>query len=913
MQTQTTRAQNVALWIALLSLLLIPIAPGEAAPKPDTEQPYTIALKSRQFVPVPGVERALVRDLSSTSNARRHVLIQFTEIPTAEQRSRLAAAGIRLLDYLPTNAWFASIPSSLGAKDLGAAPVRWVGQIAPDDRVAPPLRSLQAATSQEPVALEIQFFADVPPQEATRVLQAYGIEIVAEYPSRHRYAVHGPALAIDALAAQDGVQWIAPAPPPKVLDNDGSRQATNVDVVHRAPYGLTGSGVDLGIWDGGKVNAHVDFTGRLTVGENEPVHWHATHVAGTMAGDGRNSINQGGSALEWMGMAPGAQIVSYGMRGDLAAEVGEAIRTYGIELSQNSWGYDISEETGTCDYYGDYLSLSADCDAIVNGQYGKPIPVVFSGGNERNDGDCGMDSNPPYINYRNVAPPHTAKNIIAVGATNSNDDSMTTFSSWGPVDDGRLKPEVVAPGCDPDDLIYSTNGTQGYTGACGTSMSAPAVSGITALLIEQYRITQSSDPLPSTIRGLLIHTAVDMDDGNTVYYNPGPDYSSGYGRVDAQAAVDAIRARQTREDQVSNGQTDVYTLEVSSGTPTLKVTLTWDDVPGTLNAGPALVNNLDLLLIEPNGTTTHLPWVLDPSNPTSHATRGVDSINNVEQVQVDNPTLGTWRVRISGTLVPQGPQTYSLVGVAVSDSEPDHKARVSIDKSVEPTVLPPGGVLTYTVQRSIWLTGTHTFSETLVDPIPAGTTYVTNSVTLNGISFPSAYSPTLDSIYYYQESGFVDSDQLTLSFLVQAQAGTNRVVNTVTGRASIDGVALSTPYSATVSTGGCAQPAAPTLLAPANGATLGTPRPTFTWVMVEQADGYRIQVADDPAFQSPVVDHAIAGTFSTYFTSDPLSGGTYHWRVRAYDACGPGDWSQVWQLSVVTGEKLYLPIVIDGS
>jgi hypothetical protein len=192
-------------------------------------------------------------------------------------------------------------------------------------------------------------------------------------------------------------------------------------------------------------------------------------------------------------------------------------------------------------------------------------------------------------------------------------------------------------------------------------MAAPAVSGISGLIIEQYRTSYGSDPLPSTVKALLIQTAVDLDD-STVYYNPGPDYASGYGRVDAQAAVDEIIAWRVREDQVSHGQTDSFTFDVPSGTPSFKVTLVWDDEPGAVNASPALVNNLDLVLVEPNGTTTHLPWVLDPANPSNNATTGTDSVNNVEQVQVVNPLTGTWEARVIGTSLPAGPQQYSLVG-----------------------------------------------------------------------------------------------------------------------------------------------------------------------------------------------------------------------------------------------------------
>lgn len=206
-----------------------------------------------------------------------------------------------------------------------------------------------------------------------------------------------------------------------------------------------------------------------------------------------------------------------------------------------------------------------------------------------------------------------------------------------------------------------------YGDKCGTSMAAPVVSGISALLIQQYHTTFSQDPLPSTVKALLIHTAVDLDDG-TSWYNPGPDYASGYGRVDAKAAVDAIVAQEVQESQVSHSQTITHAIELSETTSYLKVTLAWDDPPAAELADPTLINNLDLELVEPNGTTVHRPWVLDAANPSNDATTGVDSVNNVEQVYVTDPITGTWTVRVKGTVVPQGPQRYSLAGSASAGS-----------------------------------------------------------------------------------------------------------------------------------------------------------------------------------------------------------------------------------------------------
>jgi uncharacterized repeat protein (TIGR01451 family) len=679
-------------WRAVIHLLIVVSVvlvtfPTASVAQPNEDPQYRIALKSRQFIPVPGVDSDLTQEMAEAADGRRHVLLQFMNIPTDPQRVALEARGVRLLSYVPNYTWFASLPTKLSLQEPAMAPVRWIGAVQPQDRLAPILRERgireDMTDDHGRTGLDVRFFADVSPDEALRVLETYGAAVETKLIDFNRFLIRVDPGAIAALSGEDGVQWITEASPPKTTDNDGTRARTNVDTVQAAPYDLSGADVDLGVWDSGKVDTHVDFSGRLTVVDSSAsVSDHGTHVAGTMAGDGSNSVNQGGAASQWRGMAPGADIFSYKWDNNLTDHNG-AINTYGIELSQNSWGYTVDEGAfDNCYLYGNYDYDAPDYDDIITGLYGKRIAVVFSAGNERNDGDCGMSTVPPYINYATVGPPATAKNVIAVGATNSNDDSMTTFSSWGPMDDGRIKPDVVAPGCEStgEGYIHSTlpGNVYGGPGWCGTSMAAPAVSGISGLLIQQYRSTFASDPLPSTLKALLVQTALDMNDGTT-YYNPGPDYASGYGRLDAQAAVDEIIAGHVRQDQLSNGQTDVFTVDVVAGTPTLKVTLAWDDEPGAVNANPALVNNLNLVLVEPNGTTTHLPWVLNPANPSNNATTGTDNVNNLEQVEVNNPAAGTWEVRVIGAAVPVGPQQYSLAGQTFGTGGPSNVGPLEYD------------------------------------------------------------------------------------------------------------------------------------------------------------------------------------------------------------------------------------------
>jgi hypothetical protein len=157
----------------------------------------------------------------------------------------------------------------------------------------------------------------------------------------------------------------------------------------------------------------------------------------------------------------------------------------------------------------------------------------------------------------------------------------------------------------------------------------------------------------STLKILLAHSAVDLG-------NAGPDYIFGFGSVRIVAAIDFMRLANFRESSVGQGGSASYVVNVPSGTAQLKLTLAWDDFPGTPNVVPALVNDLDLRVFDPSSNQS-FPWTLNPASPSSPAVRTVrNSRDNIEQVVVDNPAAGVWTVEVFGFNVPQGPQPFSI-------------------------------------------------------------------------------------------------------------------------------------------------------------------------------------------------------------------------------------------------------------
>ena len=424
--------------------------------------------------------------------------------------------------------------------------------------------------------------------------------------------------------------------------------------------------------DGVADETHPDFGGRLTPHDPGPPTTHATHVAGIVGGSGANSVSHGGTAGQWRGMAPGVTLESYAYTaqngeiplftdpGDIESNYTDAVAQYGITLANNSIGVNVYLNTDLpCSLLGDYGVTSALIDALVDGGAGTPLRVVWAAGNERAPGACSA-------NYGSIAPPAGAKNHIAVGAVNSNNGVIASFSSWGPTDDGRIKPDLAAPGTQTyGDLgITSTAPGGGYASLRGTSMSAPMVTGICALLLQDFRLRfpnyngTGQDPRNATLKAILAQTA--SDEGPA-----GPDYQYGFGSVRAKAAVDFLRSGQFLERTIVDGEVITYIVTVAPGDSELKATLAWDDAPAAPNVTFALVNDLDLVAESPSGKT-YYPYTLDPSSPgTPAAQTGPDHLNNIEQLRVDLPEAGTWKLRVVGHSVPVEPQTFSLAAAPV--------------------------------------------------------------------------------------------------------------------------------------------------------------------------------------------------------------------------------------------------------
>lgn len=645
-------------------------ARGAAQPQSLARPLAPVRLQSGAFLGAGDPAANLALDQSvHLRPGRVHVIVQFDRIPDSALRDRLTAAGVTLLDYLPERAFFASVPTGVRGSELAAAGIHWLGAIDTADKLSPRVNAGEvgawARHADGTADLRVKAFADVALADARPTLEALGAVVREPEAGPGGLTINLATARIRDVARLDWVRWIEEVPPPAQELVDNVRTNTQAELVQEPPYNLSGSGVSVGVWDIGLVdNTHADFAGRIRIMDtNSPMGIlpHATHVAGIVGGSGSLSVSKGGYPFQWRGLAPGIQILSWDNLNEIA-EYNPAINSLGVTISQNSWGVTIGSFYGNCSLFGNYSYDAPAYDGVVNGSlYGGRMNVVFAAGNARG----GTSTNCSLGPYATIGPPATAKNTIAVGAINSDDNSMTYFSSWGPVDDGRLKPDLVAPGARLSGEMGVTSTLPGntYGVLSGTSMAAPAVSGAIALLTEDYhRLFNGVDPMPAAVKALLLHTAEDLNDGS-VWLTPGPDYASGYGRLQVKAAVDQLRAGGLAVGQISNGATNFYALPVPADATQVKITLAWDDAPGAENATVALVNDLDLVVFDPQGQRRYV-WTLDPAHPQNPATRDrEDHLNVVEQVQVDARDIvpGNWTVQVVGHQVPVGPQqSYAL-------------------------------------------------------------------------------------------------------------------------------------------------------------------------------------------------------------------------------------------------------------
>ena len=386
--------------------------------------------------------------------------------------------------------------------------------------------------------------------------------------------------------------------------------------------GINGKGINISIKEQQLDSLDIDWKGRyFNSGVGAPNQTSHASIMATIVAGGANS------SMYAIGAAPAAKITSSSFV-TLLPDADEVYQQYKISIQNHSYG------TGVENYYG------ADARAYDISVYNNPSLLhVFSAGNSGNV----TSSSGPYSgidSFANLTGSFKmAKNIITVGSTDSFNHVMP-LSSKGPAYDGRIKPELVAYGED------------------GSSGAAALTSGTAALLKQAYKTNHhDSVPTAALVKAILLNSADDID-------NKGPDYSSGYGSLNAYNALRTISNHSYLQGTVKQGEQRSYTIHVPANTKLLKLSLVWTDTAAAANASKALVNDLDLKLTNSSSSLQWLPWVLNSAaNITAlkePATRKKDTLNVVEQITIDDPQEGDYTIEVKGGTVQTDHQDFAI-------------------------------------------------------------------------------------------------------------------------------------------------------------------------------------------------------------------------------------------------------------
>lgn len=475
-----------------------------------------------------------------------------------------------------------------------------------------------------------------------------------------------------------------------VTENAGAAISIGTNLVHPVSnlgFNLSGAKEIAGVWEAGGavLLSHREFEGRVQQIDNPGTTTeHATHVTGT--------INAAGFNTSAKGMAYESFVRAFDSSNDLSEVATEASNgllisnhSYGIPAGwrflEGSWQWagNTNISSNEDHTFGFYSSTSQAWDNLArNAPY---LLSVKSAGNQRNEGPSGNPTPPRNGPYDCMTHMSLAKNIMTVAAVNPvsngyngpNSVTMSSFSSWGPTDDGRIKPDISANGVNLTSTSNSSNNA--YNTISGTSMAAPSVAGSLLLLQEHYSNTHNKQYMKSaTLKGLVIHTA---DEAGPA---AGPDYMFGWGLMNTHKAAQVISNDSVRsvieERSLSNNQTFTKTV-YATGTQPLVATICWTDLPGT-PVSPAslnppnkmLVNDLDLRITAPDNTI-HLPWVLGGrANPTAVATRNDNNTDNVEKIEINAPTAGFYTITVThkGTIT-GNTQDFSLIVTGIANAD----------------------------------------------------------------------------------------------------------------------------------------------------------------------------------------------------------------------------------------------------
>ncbi len=434
-----------------------------------------------------------------------------------------------------------------------------------------------------------------------------------------------------------------------------SAQESSVDKLWISPYNLNGDGIKIGLVDGGSVRStHVELRGRVHNLSNADINLHATHVAGTL-------ISSGVHLYKSRGFAKNAQLFSLNYSDSYFADsVKKLFDEEGVLISNHSYGFEGSKGIGEYDGESKKLDL-----LIRSNPY---LLVVMAAGNDGKK----WEKDSSYTKWNLIKGGANAKNVITVASVNDRSSYINDFSSRGPIDGGRLKPDIAMDGNNV--LSTSDYDDTAYKRMYGTSMATPAATGTIALLSQRYKQLTNSNPRVDTMKAILFNTAQDIE-------NKGPDFKSGFGRIDALSAVKVIDTLSSNEpliklDTIHKNEIQKYYI-ANKDYQKFKVTVAWiDDTVDNCGscANDRIINDIDIYLKDEESGKIIYPYTLDEYDPNAPAKQNRANRRDPQEQIEFNMTPGNYRLYIDGSRVLNDDQDFTMVSsIPLSEKETNIK------------------------------------------------------------------------------------------------------------------------------------------------------------------------------------------------------------------------------------------------
>jgi Subtilase family len=813
-------------------------------------------------------------------------LVQFDAPIKQEWRDALEARGLRVLQYYPGEAFLVWGRIDAVAETISLPHVRWQGGFLADYKINPDLNGRSGRIAN----VDVHFYNNGDVANVIEALQKLGATVLTHAPAQPDKAFFDAWIQVDAdklaeIARLPQVLALAYASPTIRYEDEmaaqivagnynGANQPQTGYVPWLSGFGFNGNGVTWAVMDTGVDLGHPDLSPRIVGGfsypgcaaangDDEAGGGHGTHVAGIIAGmaigDGATATVDEDDANGFrygQGLATGASIYAV-CTGSAWPPAGGWQSLSKTSLTGNAIGMNASWHTGEPAPHGYQASERTFDTMIRDGNFdvtgNQPFIIAFSAGN----------GGP---NPSTITAPKEAKNPITTASSLNLRagpiGNLSSFSSRGPALDGRVLPTIAAPG----DTIASTRrragaaqcgtaiaGTNGYYANCsGTSMAAPQVSGMLSILAQWWRTNNAGATFsPAMAKALLINGAVDMSTADV------PNNNEGWGRIHLPRTTGGVVPRHVIDQSVvldNTGDTHVISAGIADPTKPTRITLAYTDAPGAVGSNPALVNNLDLEVV--NGANTYKGNVITAGVSTTGGT--ADARNNLENVFLPANASGSLLVTVRATALPgdgipgSGDATDQDFALICDNCALTPNYSLLATPSANEVCAPANA--TYTVNVGSIL-GYTTPVNLTTSNVPAGA-----SVNVT----PSAVTPAGTA-----------TATLTPGSLAAGSYSFNVDATSASGTQTLQlGLSLST-----------ITPAVPALTAPADNATNVAATPTLTWNASAQTKTYTVELSTDPSFASIAFTQDVTGTSVTI--APPLSTNTrYYWRVRAANICG---------------------------